>query len=440
MRHTSPQRIKQTLLNIISDMQSHSELFVKKPGKDFVRKRKLSFSQTIQFILAANGNTVRKELLDFFHFSPDCISASGFSQQREKILPDAFDYLFHAFNQSFANASSYRGYRLLACDGSDLAIAYNPTDTQTYRRHNSVELNQKGYNQLHLNALYDLQNRIYLDALIQPGRHPDEAGALIEMIKRSQLHDKTILIADRGYECYNIFAHAQQKGWNYLIRVKDFGSRGIITNLPLPDKETFDCNVHLILTKKQTKEVKANPKLYRYLTNKSRCDFVDIEKNPFYPLDFRIVRFQLTQTTYECIITNLPEKDFPPEEIKKLYGLRWGIERSFRDLKYTIGLTNFHAKKVEYILQEVFARLTLYNYCERIVSEIVIDQKESTKHTYQVNFTIAVHICKCFFTGRVPPPQVEALICRNVLPVREGRKALRKVCPNSAVSFHYRVA
>ena len=33
---------------------------------------------------------------------------------------------------------------------------------------------------------------------------------------------------------------------------------------------------------------------------------------------------------------------------------RWGIERSFRKLKYTIGLTNFHAKKVEYILQEIF--------------------------------------------------------------------------------------
>jgi hypothetical protein len=106
------------------------------------------------------------------------------------------------------------------------------------------------------------------------------------MIKRSPLDKHTILIADRGYECYNIFAHAQEKGWNYLIRVKDFGSRGIITNLPLPDQDEFDCKVELILTKKQTKEVKAQPERYRYLTNKSRCDFVDLSATAFYPIDF----------------------------------------------------------------------------------------------------------------------------------------------------------
>ncbi len=440
MKHSSPQMIKHSLLDILTDMQSMPGLFVKRPGKDFTRERKLSFSRTIQVLLAANGNTMRKELLDFFHFQSSCITSSGFSQNRDKILPDAFDYLFHTFTESFHGLSTYCGYRLLACDGSDLAIAYNPDDKDTHRRHNSIELNQKGYNQLHLNALYDLQNRIYLDALVQPGCHPDEAGALITMIKRSPLDKKTILIADRGYECYNIFAHAQEKGWNYLIRVKDFGSRGITTRLPRPVQEEFDCKVPLILTKKQTKEVRAQPERYRYLTNKTRCDFVDLDGTPFYPIDFRIVRFKITEDTYECIITNLPEEEFPPEEIKKLYGARWGIERSFRELKYTIGLTNFHAKKVEYILQEIFARLTTYNFCERIVSDVIIRQKKVNKYIYQINFTVAVLICKNFFLDRIPPPNVEALIQQNVLPVREGRKAPRKVRPCSAVSFHYRIA
>lgn len=308
----------------------------------------------------------------------------------------------------------------------------------TYRRHNSVEKNEKGYNQLHLNALYDLENRIYLDAIIQPGRHPNEAQALIAMMERSNLDRKTILIADRGYESYNILAHAQEKGWKYLIRIKDLGSRGIITNLSLPDTEEFDCKLSLVLTKKQTKEVKAHPEQYRYLTNKSVCDFLDPVKNPFYTLFFRVLRFPITQDTYECIITNLDSEEFPPEEIKKLYGWRWGIERSFRELKYTIGLTNFHAKKVEYILQEIFARLIIYNFCERVTTGIVIQQK-NTKYIYQINFAIAVMICKQYFKDRIPPPTVEALIQKNVLPVREGRKAPRKVRPNSAVSFLYRI-
>ncbi|MFR5665259.1 MAG: transposase [Enterocloster bolteae] len=134
----------------------------------------------------------------------------------------------------------------------------------------------------------------------------------------------------------------------------------------------------------------------------------------------------MIQTAYECTITNLPVEDFPSEEIKKLYGLRWGIERSFRELKYMIGLTNFHAKKVEYLLQEIFARLTHYDFSERIITKIVVKRKDR-KHHYQINFTVAVLICRRFFRGRIPPLVMEALIQMEVLPVREGRKAPRKV-------------
>ena len=201
----------------------------------------------------------------------------------------------------------------------------------------------------------------------------------------------------------------------------------------------FDCTLSLILTRKQTKEIKKQPQVYWCLTNKTSCDFLSPVKNLFYTLHFRILRFPITESTMECIITNLEEDAFFMEEIKKLYGWRWGIERSFRELKYTIGLTNFYSKKVEYIQQEIFARLILYNFCERSVTGIVVEQKHR-KHTYQLNFTAAVFICREFFRNRIPPPDLEALIQKNVLPVREGRKAPRKVRLNSAISFLYRIA
>ena len=72
-----------------------------------------------------------------------------------------------------------------------------------------------------------------------------------------------------------------------------------------------------------------------------------------YELKFRLVRFRLTENTYEVIVTNLEKEEFPPDTIKYLYGLRWGIETSFRDLKYTIGLLHFHSKNVEFIFQEI---------------------------------------------------------------------------------------
>lgn len=45
---------------------------------------------------------------------------------------------FHNRKVSFTSMGTYRGYHLLACDGSDLAIAHNPEDKDTHRRHNSL--------------------------------------------------------------------------------------------------------------------------------------------------------------------------------------------------------------------------------------------------------------------------------------------------------------
>ena len=113
-----------------------------------------------------------------------------------------------------------------------------------------MKLNQKGYNHLHLNALYDLKNRIYTDVIIQSGRYPNETGALIDMMQRSKVQEPVLLITDRGYESYNVLPMHRKKGWKFLIRAKDLGSRGILTHLPISDYGTFDRTLSLILTRK----------------------------------------------------------------------------------------------------------------------------------------------------------------------------------------------
>ena len=130
---------------------------------------------------------------------------------------------------------------------------------------------------------------------------------------------------------------------------------------------------------------------------------------------------------------------FPPMELKKLYAMRWGIESSSRKLKYTVGLLHFHAKKVEHIYQEVFARLIMYNFTELITSPVII-QKADAKYGYKANFTVAVHVCRQFFLGNVSPPDVEAVIRRNISPIRPGRSSPRNMTVKHTVSFLYRVA
>lgn len=119
--------------------------------------------------------------------------------------------------------------------------------------------------------------------------------------------------------------------------------------------------------------------------------------------------------------------------------MRWGIETSFRHLKHTLGLLHLHAKKVEFNHQEIFAKLTMYNFCESITQSVVIHQGKR-KHNYKVNFSDSAHICLEFFLGKVLPPNLEALLMKFISPIRPGRSDTRKKTPKPAVSFTYRVA
>lgn len=434
--------IKEKLLSLINEMDQYHWLFTRKAEKDFSRIKKWSFGEIMRFIISMEGRSLKDELLEHFNFSVETPTNSSFNQRRAQILPEAFEFLFREFTAIAAGEKLFRGYRLLACDGSDLCIAHNPQDETTYFQSTP---GSKGFNQMHLNALYDFLSRTYVDAIIQPARQENENRAMCDMIDRYSGHSKTLFIADRGYENYNIFAHVQEHEMFYLIRAKDITSNGIVSALKnqLPDdQESFDTSVSITLTKKQIIEVKANKEKYRIIMKDTPFDFLDLHINWFYEMKMRIVRFQIADGSYECVITNLPPEEFSPEDIKALYHMRWGIETSFRELKYAVGLTHFHSKKPDYIKQEIWARLILYNFCEAIATRaIMLQSNRKRKHSYQLNYTRAIHICRFFLSIRKEaPPDVESLIRRELLPVRPGRTDPRKVKPQAAVSFLYRVA
>jgi len=267
----------------------------------------------------------------------------------------------------------------------------------------------------------------------------NEKRAMCDMVDRFKSDKKTIFIADRGYENYNLFAHVEKRGMYYLIRVRDIDSSGILSGLKLPKEESFDIHVSYTLTTKQTKEVKADKEKFKFVPHTSTFDYLTDECK-FYDISFRIARFPISEDSFECVITNLPKNEFDSAELKKLYQRRWGIETSFRELKYAIGLTHFHAKKTDFIKQEIWARLILYNFCETITTHVVINQKNNRKHEYQVNYTRAIRICRYFLRIKKARSDITKLIGHELLPVRPGRKGPRKVKARSTVSFLYRVA
>ena len=94
-------------------------------------------------------------------------------------------------------------------------------------------------------------------------------------------------------------------------------------------------------------------------------------------MSFRVVRFEISDGTYESIVTNLDKDEFTITEIKELYHRRWEIETSYRDLKYDLDLNTLHSKKRNLIEQEIYARLILYNFCRRITNEVRIKEKKT---------------------------------------------------------------
>lgn len=427
-------KIRKKLFSIISGMNSVSWLFVKNPGHDFTRKSPLSFENMLKLMISMEGQSIHKELYNFMGFKINTPSTSAFVQQRAKIDISAFQYLFKKLSESFKTSKTINGYELLAVDGSDIHTPTNSNDLDSYFQ---ASENSKGYNLFHMNALYNLLDKRYVDVIVQPRRSCNEHKALCDMIDTAKDRQKVIVVADRGYEGYNTIAHIEQKGWNYLIRVKN--NRGIVAQLSIPNTDEFDIDVNLTLTRRQTNEVKDNPDKFRTIMSNMTFDYLPLKSKNTYPFNFRLVRIRLSNDTVETIVTNLDREHFSVNTLKKLYKMRWGIETSFRELKYNVGLSNFHSKKADFILQEIYARLIMYNFSMLIAMKVCIQQNDKV-YVYQINYAEAIYICKHFIRNKESPQNVEALISRNILPIRPDRKYIRNIRYQSAVSFIYRVA
>lgn len=96
------------------------------------------------------------------------------------------------------------------------------------------------------------------------------------------------------------------------------------------------------------------------------------------------------------------------------------IESSFWKLKCTIGLSNFHAYKPEYIKQEIWVNLIAYNITGTMINHTVLDQ-HGINHEYKVNFTMAVHICRAFLRLITEKDQydVMSLLKKELIPILE---------------------
>lgn len=107
-------------------------------------------------------------------------------------------------------------------------------------------------------------------------------------------------------------------------------------------------------------------------------------------------------------------------------------------MKYGIGLVNLHGKKDDFVKQEIYSAMTMMNFCNRVVNEIVIHQKQENIYEYKVNMKMAMYLCRQFFRTKNADRIKD--ISKYVESVRPGRRDTRNIKAKSFVGFVYRVS
>lgn len=433
---------KRDLENAIIYITDRRAEYVHNPDADFTRERKLNMHDTMSLLLSMDGGSLAKELHKHFEPRNISITPSALVQQRSKIKSSAFYDLLCQYNKTEVIRQKYKEYRVLAVDSSAINQPRDPNLESFSCKSDAPH----GLNQTQMNALFDVLNKTVLDVELQPRPKMDEHKALITMLQRNDFQGRNIILLDRGYEGYNLFAHLIEKeNVDFACRVREEeGSMREIRKLPMKE---LDQDIEFEITTTQTKEDKERHRVRvptaskKGKTNSRKTKIRTWDFASPYTMKFRVVRFKISDDKYETIVTTLPRFVFSIEDIKELYHMRWGIETAFRDIKYTIGLINLHSKKEDLVMQEIYAALIAYNFCTRIVSSVVVDKKEHTVHAYQVNFKMAVYLCKKFYrdTISVGLNLIEE-IGKYIEAVRPGRQDQRKLRHKGFTGFVYRVA
>lgn len=463
----------------ISHIAENIDRYRKQP-QHFTRKNKLPFEKLVKVMLNMQGNCINAELQEAFPELSERMTASAYVQARDKLSLPVFEDLLSHYNQSAPKKLFNGKYRLYAIDGSDFTTPWNPQSAfvvDTNKRNGEAI---KPFCQIHANIVYDIASRQYMDCVLQPKNSSDEIAAALKMIGRMPKDDPFMVIMDRGYESFNFIETLNRTAnCQYVIRARVNNGIKAISNIP---DEECDIEIAVPVTtsyadykKRRTNgetvykinaPKRRNKETHSPKTVPQRWDFEDR-----CTIKFRVVKFLINdpdtgKDVWEVLITNLNRFEFPIAKMKELYHMRWDIETSFRDMKYSIGAMHFHSKKDEANQMEIYARLIMFNAAARNIiaaeeweaarakavkqpaentenSATKNATTEDTKYPYAIDFKMACLSTRRFFRLHCNEPITKLYeeLLKYKQPIRQGRQDERNLIKTKpAVAFGYRVA
>jgi hypothetical protein len=337
--------------------------------------RKLPFCSVLFLILKKSVRPLQLVLNEWTEHLDYQITASALSQARRKFKHTAFIELHKwcivKVMYRGGDYEKFHGKRLLALDctslrlpntkelGEEFGVVSNVTSS---KKVSTTQVEAKG------SVLYDLLNNIPVSAHLFPGRTND-VKTVDEHL--NDLAKNDLLLADRGFASYGVFAGILAKKADFLIRCKKDSYRNV--HGLFKDKELLETIVELPCTK----ACKKNKKLPESIR-------------------VRFVKILLDTGEIEILATSLLDQEkFPYSYFKELYHNRWGIETYFHTLKSRLSIDNFTGKSFESVLQDFYATIFVSGLETIITGEANEELAEkNTKYPQKVNKAISFHVIK----------------------------------------------
>ncbi len=319
--------------------------------------------------------------LSFKDYS-DPMSASAYSQMRSHLKQTAFIELNREILIPFAveqKQNRYRGWRLLAGDGSRIRLPEHKTVRNefgaiaTCNGQDATVIGDYLCGQAYV--MYDVLNKVVIDGKL--GRSDAyEVDMAIESLAYTD--EKDLLIYDRNFASYRFLATHIEKNRQFVIRCSS-GSFAAARALFDADIEEASQIVTLTAPKgKKRRELNA-------------------EGLPL-SITVRFVTVRLSTGELEILVTSLlEEQSYPASEFKAIYNFRWGAETLYDVIKNRLSLENFSGKTALAVKQDFYATLFLTNL-ESVLTDdadqLLAERSSHNKHSQTVNNMVSFHAIK----------------------------------------------
>ena len=340
------------------------------------------------------------------------VSSSAIVQARDRLGEEPIAALFDCTAKQWGLASAdehrYRGLAVFGADGSCLRVQDSAENEAYFGRPKAAKgRGQSGYPQVRIVGLMALRSHLLFGAAIGPYTTGEQtlAKQLWPL-----LPDKSLVIVDRGFIDYSLFADIMQSGQHhhFLCRAKK--------NLKWKVLREFGRGDSLVQIELPRTARKTRPELPEAIV-------------------VRVIQYQRKGFRPQMLLTSLIDCAlYPADEIAELYHERWEIELGYDEIKtHTLEREEtLRSKSPERVRQELWGLFIAYNLVRRQIEKFA---HANAIHPLRVSFRAALllvrNTCVCAASGigsvRKLLDEMNEQMSLLVLPERRERRYARTV-------------